>query len=59
MLLFILIIYFLVIEVAAGEHGDKVDLLVGRMRNGLNHDWRKTQVVNELEMQSIEHIGNI
>ncbi|GJQ74986.1 hypothetical protein Trydic_g9608 [Trypoxylus dichotomus] len=47
------------IEVAAGEHGGKVDLLVGRMENGLNHDWRKIQVVNESEMQSMEHIDKM
>lgn len=44
---------------AAGEHGEYVDLLVNRMGNGTNHEWRKMQVGNESGLQSIEAIGNV
>ncbi|KAI4463708.1 abc transporter g family member 28 [Holotrichia oblita] len=47
------------IEVAAGEHGEYVDLLVSRMGNGTNHDWRKMQIGDESGMQSIEAIDKM
>ncbi|KAK9730384.1 ABC-2 type transporter [Popillia japonica] len=47
------------IEVAAGEHGEYVDLLVNRMGNGTNHEWRKMQVGNESGLQSIEAIDKM
>lgn len=49
-----------VIEVAAGEHGEYTNLLVAKMRNGLNYDWRKSHSANnDFCLQSMENIGNV
>lgn len=45
-----------VLEVATGEYGDYIEILVEKSNNGINPDWRKIQR-NSQQLMSLEHIG--
>uniref|UniRef100_A0A0U9HU30 Putative ABCG protein n=1 Tax=Chrysomela populi TaxID=154003 RepID=A0A0U9HU30_CHRPP len=46
------------LEVASGEHGDHIPILVDKSDNGKNHEWKKNQR-NSIQMESLDHIGNL